>query len=302
MIVIDHNHTHTVPDLEPAGGWTDAARVADIERLRASIDNMDSALVHLLAERFKLTTQVGRHKKALNWPTSTRDREIEQVTRLRALAEANGLDPDVEERFLGFLVGEVLVKHAEQRRATGADAPSALKVSIPVLESERLYLRPIEMADHAALADFLADGEDTRFVGGPENRDDVWWRMAAFVGHWGFLGHGQFALADKATGALMGYAGTFSPPNRPEPEIGYAVLPAYRRRGYAVEAVERVLSYVYGELGWTTAVSYINPENRASIRVAERVGARLDGRHQFTDWEALVYRHRPPAYQPVIPS
>lgn len=292
--------THAVPDLEPAGGWTDAARIADIERLRASIDNMDSALVHLLAERFKLTTQVGRHKKALDWPTSTKDREIEQVTRLRALAAANGLDPDVEERFLAFLVGEVLEKHAEQRRATGADAPRGLKVSIPVLESERLFLRPIQASDHDALAEFLANGDDTRYVGGPENRDDVWWRMAAFVGHWGFLGHGQFALVDKASGALAGYAGTFSPPNRPEPEIGYALFPAFRGRGFATEAVERVLSFVYGELGWSTAVSYINPENRPSIRVAERVGARLDGRHQFTDWEALVYRHRPPTYQPPV--
>lgn len=294
--------THAVPDLEPAGGWTDAARVADIERLRASIDNLDSALVHLLAERFKLTTQVGRHKKALDWPTSTKDREIEQITRLRALAEANGLDPDVEERFLAFLVGEVLQKHAEQRRATGVQAPRGLKVSIPVLESARLYLRPIEASDHEALAAFLANGEDTRFVGGPENRDDVWWRMAAFVGHWGFLGHGQFALVEKTSGALIGYAGTFSPPNRPEPEIGYALFPAHRGRGFATEAVERVLSFVHGELGWSTAVSYINPDNRASIRVAERVGARLEGTHRFTDWEALVYRHRPPAYQPVIPS
>jgi monofunctional chorismate mutase len=292
--------THTVPDLEPAGGWTDAARIADIERLRASIDNMDSALVHLLAERFKLTTQVGRHKKALDWPTSTKDREIEQITRLRALAAANGLDPDVEERFLAFLVGEVLEKHAEQRRPTGADAPRGLKVSIPVLESERLWYRPFVASDWETMCTFFADAEASQYVGGQSDPNDVWWRLTSFLGQWCVHGHGQFAMVEKTSGDFIGHCGTFWTPNRPEPEIGYAVFPAYRRRGFAAEAVERVLSFVYGELGWTTAVSYIDANNQASIGVAERVGARLDGRHQFTDWEALVYRHRPPAYQPPV--
>jgi chorismate mutase len=83
----------------------------DLLRLRASIDNIDAALIHLLAERFKCTQEVGRLKARLGLPPSDPSREAEQVTRLRALAEGAKLDPEFAEKFLAFVVREVIQHH-----------------------------------------------------------------------------------------------------------------------------------------------------------------------------------------------
>ncbi len=81
--------------------------------LRASIDNLDHALVCLLAERFKITQEVGRLKAAKGLPAADPGREEHQVARLRRLADETGLDPEFAERFLTFIVREV-VRHHEQ--------------------------------------------------------------------------------------------------------------------------------------------------------------------------------------------
>ena len=84
---------------------------AELARLRASIDNIDAALVHLLAERFKHTQQVGVLKARAGLPPADPGREAEQVARLRALADQSGLDPEFAEKFLAFLVAEVIQHH-----------------------------------------------------------------------------------------------------------------------------------------------------------------------------------------------
>ncbi|RRD06652.1 chorismate mutase [Arachnia propionica] len=88
------------------------ARV-ELRRLRDSIDNMDSMLIHLLAERFKITRRVGELKAEAGLPPADPDREAEQIRRLRALAEESNLDPEFAEKVLGFIVAEV-VRHHER--------------------------------------------------------------------------------------------------------------------------------------------------------------------------------------------
>ena len=78
---------------------------------RASIDNIDAALVHLLAERFKITQAVGRYKAAVGLPPSDPERERAQIDRLRNLAVESGLDPSFSEKFLRFIVEEVIRHH-----------------------------------------------------------------------------------------------------------------------------------------------------------------------------------------------
>jgi chorismate mutase len=92
--------------------------MADIElqRLRDSIDNIDAALVHLLAERFKCTQAVGRYKATHGLAPADPAREAAQIARLRSLAEAAKLDPDFAEKFLNFIVTEV-IRHHEAIRA-----------------------------------------------------------------------------------------------------------------------------------------------------------------------------------------
>lgn len=88
-------------------------RISDdqLRDYRASIDNIDAALVHLLAERFKITQAVGRYKADAGLPASDPVREQEQIARLRALAEESGLDPHFTEKFLRFIVDEVIRHH-----------------------------------------------------------------------------------------------------------------------------------------------------------------------------------------------
>ncbi len=89
--------------------------IAGLAELRASIDNIDAALVHLLAERFKLTKQVGVYKAANDLPPADSKREQEQLGRLRKLAEAADLDPAFAEKFYAFIVKEVIRHHEALR-------------------------------------------------------------------------------------------------------------------------------------------------------------------------------------------
>ncbi|CAI9407038.1 MULTISPECIES: chorismate mutase [Aestuariimicrobium] len=90
---------------------------AELARLRSSIDNMDAALVHLLAERFKVTQRVGELKAGLGLPPADPVREQAQIARLRALAEDAHLDPEFAEKFLNFVVAEVVRHHEAIRDA-----------------------------------------------------------------------------------------------------------------------------------------------------------------------------------------
>jgi len=87
--------------------------------LRKSIDNIDAALVHLLAERFKTTQQVGRLKAELSMPPSDPAREASQLERLRELAKGADLDPAFAEKFLSFILAEVIQHHEELAAGEG---------------------------------------------------------------------------------------------------------------------------------------------------------------------------------------
>ncbi|MER7172928.1 MULTISPECIES: chorismate mutase [Streptomyces] len=91
----------------------DPAVQAELARLRDSIDNIDAAVVHMLAERFKCTQQVGHLKAAHQLPPADPARESHQIARLRALAENAKLDPAFAEKLLNFIISEV-IRHHEQ--------------------------------------------------------------------------------------------------------------------------------------------------------------------------------------------
>ena len=93
-----------------------------LAKYRSSIDNIDAALIHLLAERFKVTQEVGRYKAAAGLPAADPAREDQQVARLRGLAEQAGLDPVFSEKFLRFIVAEVIHHH---ERIAEHDAPAS---------------------------------------------------------------------------------------------------------------------------------------------------------------------------------
>jgi chorismate mutase len=89
----------------------------ELQRLRDSIDNIDAALIHMLAERFKCTKLVGELKARQGLPPADPAREADQIERLRALAKTAKLDPDFAEKFLTFIVQEVIRHHEAIKRS-----------------------------------------------------------------------------------------------------------------------------------------------------------------------------------------
>ena len=164
-------------------------------------------------------------------------------------------------------------------------------MQVPTLETERLRLRPWRGEDLDAFAAFTADPELTRFVGGVFTREDTWRRIAMLVGHWTLRGFGNWVIEEKASGAFAGYSGLWQPEGWPEPEIMWGLTREVQGRGYATEAAGRARAYAYEELGWRTAISLIAPENQPSQRVAERLGAKPDGRFELRGAVADVWRH-----------
>ncbi|MFE1309598.1 chorismate mutase [Streptomyces sp. NPDC058755] len=96
----------------------------ELERLRQSIDNIDAAVVHMLAERFKCTQQVGRLKAVHQLPPADPAREARQIERLRSLAENAKLDPAFAEKFLNFIIAEVIRHHESIAEDTANGQPA----------------------------------------------------------------------------------------------------------------------------------------------------------------------------------
>ena len=92
-----------------------------LEEYLSSIDNVDAALIHLLAERFRITHQVGVYKAQNGLPAEDKEREAVQVKRMRALAEDAGIDPVFSEKFLRFIIEEVIRHHVEIETDTSSE-------------------------------------------------------------------------------------------------------------------------------------------------------------------------------------
>ena len=164
---------------------------------------------------------------------------------------------------------------------------------IPVLETERLIMREGRESDLDAFAEFYADEELSKFVGGRLDRDDTWRRIALGLGHWHLRGFGNWSLEEKATGDFVGWCGLWNPEGFPEREVGWGLTKRKHGRGFATEAALKARDYAYRRLGWETAISLIAIGNDRSVRVAERLGAAFESVTQFRGMQCAIYRHPP---------
>lgn len=175
-----------------------------------------------------------------------------------------------------------------------ADPGHSAVITAPIIETERLRLRPHRVEDFEALAAFFTT-ERSHFVGGPLDRRGAWLSFASDVGQWVLLGFGAWAIDHRETGIYMGQIALNHPAHFPEREIGWLLWDGLEGCGYAYEAALAVRNFAYGTLGWQTLVSYIDPENDRSISLAKRLGASLEaGAPTPNNDPCLVFRHPSP--------
>ncbi len=148
----------------------------------------------------------------------------------------------------------------------------------PVLETDRLILRPIGLADWEAYAAAWADPDMTAFIGGgTRDRTTSWSKYIAAAGLWPVCGFGYWSFIDRETGAFVGNGGLSRfERDIPEldgfPEIGWAIVPGGWGKGYATEAIRAALHWSDTVLQAPETRCIIDPANSASFRVAEKLG------------------------------
>lgn len=169
-------------------------------------------------------------------------------------------------------------------------------MSIPVVESARLRLRPHTKADFDAMATMWSDPEVVRHIGGrPSARDETWMRLLRYVGHWSLLGYGYWAIEEKASGRFVGEGGFAdfmrdTDPAVEPPEQGWALTPDVFGKGYATEAVAAMIAWAEPHFGRRDFTCMISPGNAASIRVAEKNGYREYARADYKGSPSLLFR------------
>ena len=126
------------------------------------------------------------------------------------------------------------------------------------IETERLILRPPNGDDFESWAAFQADPDVTTYIGGPKSRAESWRSLCAMVGVWHVRGYAMFSVLLKDSGQWIGRIGPWYPEGWPGTEVGWGIAAEFSGKGYALEAEVASMNY---------------PENTASIRLAERVGA-----------------------------
>jgi RimJ/RimL family protein N-acetyltransferase len=165
----------------------------------------------------------------------------------------------------------------------------------PRLETERLVLRETRASDFEASAKLWADERVVRHIGGkPRTPSESWTGMLRFPGLWALLGYGYWTLETK-TGDFVGQVGLADFKRDlcididGVPEGGWVLSPDHHGQGYATEAMTAVLAWADVHLDAPRTCCLIDPDNAASIRVAEKLGYGDPVTGKLGDHDTLVF-------------
>jgi RimJ/RimL family protein N-acetyltransferase len=162
------------------------------------------------------------------------------------------------------------------------------------LITERLELRPWREDDLNEYAAIVSDPEVGRYVGGSQDRATAWRQIAIFIGHRELRGWTSSAVVERASGQLLGRGGLWQPEGWPGVEVGWILGRSAWGRGYASELGLAVRDYAFGQLGIPHLISVIDPDNVASIRVAEKIGATFERKYDLGGTPCLIYGQAAP--------
>lgn len=154
---------------------------------------------------------------------------------------------------------------------------------IPELATERLILQGPSAQDFPIYRAFYGDADASVFYGGPLSPEAAWRKLAQDIGHWTLRGFGIWSLVERASGDIVGGCGLVHPEGWPRSELTWWIVPAARRRGYALEASRAAIAFGYETLGWPLVETHMKDENVAAQRLAEALGGTVIARETFPD-------------------
>ena len=172
-------------------------------------------------------------------------------------------------------------------------------VSVPVLETERLLLRPFRKQDFDAHLAIMRNPEVMKNLGPVLSREDIWRRVVSSVGMWPVLGFGGLIAERKQDGKLVGNVGLFDgrrdllPDFEGAPEMGWIFDPSVHGQGIAREACDALLAWADATLQPTPIWAIISPTNQPSFKLAERLGFERLPDSIYTGEPIAVLRRQP---------
>lgn len=154
-----------------------------------------------------------------------------------------------------------------------------------IVQTERLFLRHFHLFDHEPMFHIFGDAEVMRFGDGVQTKAWVHhWLTSCldqYYHHWGF---GPYAVVEQRTREVIGYCGLFFLPDingQPEIELGYRLARATWGYGYATEAARAVRDFAFQTLCLKRLIAMIDPQNLASVRVAQKLGMQYEQEVMF---------------------
>jgi len=143
----------------------------------------------------------------------------------------------------------------------------------PVLETERLILRPTGLEDFEGWASLMADEEAARYIGGVQAPSTAWRGLMGMAGAWALTGVAMFSVIEKASDRWIGRLGPWRPADWPGPEVGWGLVREAWGKGYATEGAAAAIDFAFDQLGWDEVIHCIDPANTPSQKVALRLGS-----------------------------
>ncbi|MGE3274167.1 MAG: GNAT family N-acetyltransferase [Vicinamibacterales bacterium] len=159
------------------------------------------------------------------------------------------------------------------------------------IQTPRLRLRPPEAADVQPMVEIHRDPDVMRHLapGGPDEVATAWRNVALMIGHWHMRGYGPWIITARDSGDILGRAGLWNAEGGPGLELGWMVRRSMWGRGIATEAARAARDWAWQHLDSNHIVGIIHATNVASVRIAEKLGARLEDRKAVDGAEVLTY-------------